>query len=217
MLGSRFPAVRVERSRASLLHRPREDGLAYPADTSRSHLASPLTLELIRGVYVIRSYWQCQSISPTLGGYLRVFVSLSPPCKLLCVATSHDVISLDTWLPSPSRCAALLPLPPGQDLDSLHSEHSVVIKADTLNASLGHPDTHPPLSLSITQAYWKGWVDRTRTVPQLRSRLAQQYGAVSREGTAITSRAGTGRTTAGRATAASRTGVNFAASVLTEL
>jgi hypothetical protein len=40
-LGFRFPAARpVESSRASPPHRPREDALAHPVDTSRSNLAA---------------------------------------------------------------------------------------------------------------------------------------------------------------------------------
>jgi hypothetical protein len=43
-LAFRFPAAPVESSRASPPHRPRDDGLAHPADSSRSNLASTLGL-----------------------------------------------------------------------------------------------------------------------------------------------------------------------------
>ena len=41
-VGFRFPAM--EKSRVSPPHRPREDGLAHPVDTSRSNLAAALGL-----------------------------------------------------------------------------------------------------------------------------------------------------------------------------
>jgi hypothetical protein len=47
-LGFRVPAAPVERSRASPPHRPREDELTHPTDTSRPNLAAALAL-LSRG------------------------------------------------------------------------------------------------------------------------------------------------------------------------
>jgi hypothetical protein len=43
-VGFRFPAAPVEDSRASPPHRPREDRLTHPADTSRSNIAEALGL-----------------------------------------------------------------------------------------------------------------------------------------------------------------------------
>jgi hypothetical protein len=43
----RFPAARVESSRAWPPHRPREEGFTHPADTSRSNLAAALALVVV--------------------------------------------------------------------------------------------------------------------------------------------------------------------------
>jgi hypothetical protein len=55
--------VSVESSRASPPHRSREDGLAHPADTSRTNLASAVrSNDLIAGVAATRSHDSCNAV-----------------------------------------------------------------------------------------------------------------------------------------------------------
>jgi hypothetical protein len=64
-------------SRVSQPHRPREDGIAYPADTSRTNLASALlqTLDSSGGHHrasggCVADEWRCSSASATAGAPL---------------------------------------------------------------------------------------------------------------------------------------------------